>query len=731
MHTNTLLDGLNDAQRAAVTAPPGPVLVLAGAGSGKTRVLTHRLVWLAQNQQLPPHSLFTVTFTNKAAAEMQQRTGQLLGRNPAGLWLGTFHGLAHRFLRLHAQAAGLRADFQILDAGDQLRVLRRLLKEAGLDDKRTPPEVVRGYIEQHKEATRRARSFTPELAREVELHQVYLAYERYCTAQHLVDFTELMLRTYELLRDDVALRDAWNRRFSAVLVDEFQDTNALQYAWLKLMTLASQQLFAVGDDDQSIYGWRGAQVENIQYLQRDYPSVQLIRLEQNYRSTGMILAAANAVIAHNRQRLGKTLWTAGASGSPVARYAAADARDEARFVAAALKRAQTRGQTWTDMAILYRSNSLSRILEEVLLAAKIPYRIHGGLRFFERAEIKDALAYLRLCANLNDDTAFERALGAPARGIGSKTLEHLRTISKASAVSLCQAAEQSLRTGQVAGAVGNALRGFLQLLQKLRAPAPLDVLTTRVVEHSGLLQAQAAEGEAAEARRENLAELISAAKTFVAANANPESEAELLREFLAHAALDAGERQAERSQAAVQLMTLHAAKGLEFPWVGIIGLEEGGFPSERSSSVPHLMEEERRLCYVGITRARQQLLLTYATRRLVYGREVVNGPSRFLREIPHLHPVQYPQDIHSPTFAGQAVPPPVALPQPLPAPAVPLPAPTLRFRLGQRVQHPTLGPGIVRQLSDADQKPKAEIEFRDGQRKWLVLAVARLEPLSR
>ncbi len=728
MVPDTLLAGLNAAQRSAVVAPPGPVLVLAGAGSGKTRVLTHRLAWLVQTQHLPLSSLLAVTFTNKAAAEMQQRIGQLLGRSPAGLWLGTFHGLAHRFLRLHAAAAGLRGDFQILDAGDQLRLLRRLLKELGLDEKRTPPEAVRGYIDQCKESARRAQQCQPEQAREVELHQVYLAYEQYCKAQHLLDFSELLLRTHELLRDDAQVRTAWQRRFTAVLVDEFQDTNALQYAWLKQMTLDSQQLFAVGDDDQSIYGWRGAQVENIQHLQRDYPGVQLIRLEQNYRSTGAILAAANAVIAHNHQRLGKTLWTAGAAGSPVAHYAATDAWEEARFVAATLQQAQRQGRSWAEMAVLYRSNSLSRILEEVFLSNRIPYRIHGGLRFFERAEIKDALAYLRLCLNIHDNTAFERALGAPARGIGPRTVTQLRSIAKASAVSLWQAAEQSLRTGQVAGAVGNALRGFLTLLQRLATPAPLATLTARVVEHSGLLQALT--DESAQDRRDNLAELVSAALAFQTAYPVAEtSDNEQLREFLAHAALDAGERQAERDQAAVQLMTLHAAKGLEFPWVVIIGLEEGTFPSERSSNQQRELEEERRLCYVGITRARAQLLLTHATRRLVYGREAINRPSRFLHELNQVDRVQYPHEIGRPL---PVVPPPgvssAPLSHPAPAPA-PFTAPT-QLRPGQRVRHPVFGPGIVRQYSDFEQKSKVEVEFRNGQRKWLVLALARLEILS-
>ncbi len=701
-----LVNGLNEAQRLAVTAPPGPVRVLAGAGSGKTRVLTHRIAWLVE-QGASPFAFIAVTFTNKAATEMRRRIEALLGQPVSGLWIGTFHGLSHRFLRAHWQAAGLPEAFQILDSDDQLRVIKRVIRAQALDESRFPPRQVQAFINGHKEAGRRARHLaaTYDPTQQVFL-TLYSTYEELCRAQGLVDFAELLLRTLELMRSDPALRAHYQRRFRYTLVDEFQDTNAVQYEWLKTFGQGGD-LFVVGDDDQSIYGWRGAEIENILRFERDYPGTRTVRLEQNYRSTGHILEAANAIIAHNANRLGKTLWTAGTRGQPLSLYAAYSGIDEAQFVIARIRRLLDEDQSPRDIAILYRSNAQSRVFEELLVRARIPYRVYGGLRFFERAEIKDALAYLRLVVNRDDDTAFERVVNVPPRGIGARTLDALRGHAKAAGRSLWGAAQTLSGEGGLSGRAASAVRGFLTLIEGLAhdtAGAPLDAAIESVVKGAGLLDYYREEGrDRGEARGENLEELVSAARFFL----SEEPEGEPILEFLAHAALEAGEGQAGEGQDSVQLMTLHAAKGLEFPVVFLTGLEEGLFPHERSLYDEARLEEERRLCYVGITRAMRELVLSYAETRRLHGQDLYCAPSRFLTEIP--------EEL-------------LATVRPRLAQATPT-AVTAGAQVGGRVAHATFGEGVIIDCEGQGDKARVQVQFAAAGVKWLVLAYAGLRML--
>ncbi len=706
---STLLKGLNEAQQVAVTAAEGPVRVLAGAGSGKTRVLTHRLAWLVA-QGHAPFAFIAVTFTNKAATEMRRRIEALLQGPVNGLWIGTFHGLSHRFLRAHWREARLPEAFTILDSDDQQRLIKRLIREQGLDDSRYPPRQAQAFINAHKDAGRRARHVTAAVDPVSRAFAaLYESYERVCTEQGLVDFAELLLRTLEVMRDDAGLRAHYQRRFRHVLVDEFQDTNAVQYQWLKAFG-GGGHLFVVGDDDQSIYGWRGAEIENILRFERDFPATQTVRLEQNYRSTGHILAAANAVITHNEQRLGKTLWTALGQGAPVSVYAAYSGVDEAVFVIERIKKLVDEDMRPSDCAILYRSNAQSRLFEELLVRAAIPYRVYGGLRFFERAEIKDALAYLRLTVNRHDNTAFERVINVPTRGIGARTVEVLRAEAVRSNQSLWTAAQALCAAGALSGKAATAVRGFLGLIEHLAtqsAGQPLDAAVEQLVGGSGLLEFYREEGrDRGEARRENLEELISAARFFVSEDA----EGRDILGFLAHAALEAGEGQAGEGQDSVQLMTLHAAKGLEFPVVFLTGLEEGLFPSERSIHDEGRLEEERRLCYVGITRAMRQLVLSYAETRRIHGQEIYATPSRFLNEIPDefLHFVRA-----SPAQA------PVAA-------RADAPAARTGGRLGGRVRHAIFGEGVVVDCEGQGEHARVQVNFAQRGVKWLVLAYAGL-----
>ncbi len=738
MDVSHLLEGLNDAQREAVTAPAGSTLVLAGAGSGKTRVLVHRIAWLLQVEHVSPWSILAVTFTNKAAREMRHRIEHLLGVPVAGMWVGTFHGLAHRLLRAHCEDAGLAQGFLILDADDQIRLLKRVLRELGLDDARWPPRQAQWFINSQKDEGRRA-SHLDDAGDpfQRQMIRVYGAYEEACRRGGQVDFAELLLRAHELWRDRPDILGHYRDRFAHILVDEFQDTNAIQYAWLRLLAGERDNLFVVGDDDQSIYGWRGARVENIQDFRRHFPSATLIRLEQNYRSTANILKAANAVIANNPSRLGKNLWTEGADGEPVRVYAAFNEVDEARFVVERIRRSVEQGHRRSESGVLYRTSAQSRQLEEALLQAGIPYRVYGGLRFFERAEVKDALAYLRLVAHRDDDGSFERAVGQPPRGVGARTLDALRAHGRDFGCSLWRAAVELVSAGSMSARAAGALRGFLDRIEETAAQTgglDLGDLAAGVIEASGLpdhyLKSRDGKGQD---RVENLEELVNAARQFepsgdeqapsagapeaddgvAVAQARPSA----LDAFLAHAALEAGDTQAPEWEDCVQLMTLHSAKGLEFPLVFLVGVEEGLFPHAMSAEDPDRLAEERRLCYVGMTRAMEQLYLAYAESRRLHGTETYPLPSRFLREIP--------------TSVIEEVRSRPAVSRPYLAPAAPWPADQRvgGLSLGQRVAHPKFGEGVVLNAEGQGASARVQVHFEGAGSKWLVLAYANLQPV--
>jgi DNA helicase-2/ATP-dependent DNA helicase PcrA len=734
-----ILDPLNPAQREAVTADGGNRLVLAGAGSGKTRVLVHRIAWLLQVQDVRPWRILAVTFTNKAAREMKGRIEQMLGEPVGGMWVGTFHGLAHRFLRAHWQDAGLPQQFQILDSDDQFRLVKRILKALELDESRWPPRQAQGFINGQKDEGRRpqhidaAGDFFQE-----QMLRVYRAYQEACDKSGSVDFAELLLRAHELLRERPDILHHYRERFAHILVDEFQDTNAIQYAWLRLLAGSQDNLFLVGDDDQSIYGWRGARVENIQSFQRDYPNTEIVRLEQNYRSTGTILGAANALIANNPSRLGKNLWTEDSAGEPIRRYAAFNEIDEARFVVERIRRAsQEEGLARSECAILYRTTAQSRLFEEALIQAGIPYRVYGGQRFFERAEIKDALAYLRLIGNPADDTAFERIVNLPARAIGPRTVDLLRTQARADGSTLWEAARAAVARALLPARATGALRGFIELIQGLsvRAEAEQELpdLVAEVLEASGLPAhyEKNKDGRGIE-RLENLEQLVEATRRYAAEV--PNDEGDLLGSFLAHAALEAGDAQADGFEDSVQLMTLHSAKGLEFPLVFITGVEEGLFPHSMSASDPTRLEEERRLCYVGMTRAKRQLYLTHAESRRLHGREDYAMPSRFLREVPaELIEEVRGGGVARPYGGGYAGGARSGVGSGVGAgfgASAGLGAGDAGggFQLGQRVRHPKFGPGVVLNAEGRGAGARIQINFESAGAKWLVLDYARLEP---
>jgi DNA helicase-2/ATP-dependent DNA helicase PcrA len=734
MDISHLIDGLNAAQREVVTAPPGHLLVLAGAGSGKTRVLTQRIAWLVEVENVWPHAILAVTFTNKAAAEMRARCERLLNRPTQGLWIGTFHGLAHRLLRLHWREAGLLETFQILDADDQQRLIKRVIADQGLDDTRFVAKQGGWLINAWKDEGKRPRDIdpgdNPDLSRWID---VYTAYEATCQRQGLVDFAEILLRSQELWLKQPALLDHYRRRFSHLLVDEFQDTNTIQYAWIRMLAGASGQVFAVGDDDQSIYSWRGARVANMQAYTRDFPAVTTIRLEQNYRSTGTILAAANAVIARNSERLGKELWTSAGKGEPIQVYAAYNEQDEARYVIERIRRAVGEDLRRSEIAILYRANALSRVFEEELIRHSIAYRVYGGLRFFERAEIKDALAYLRLLANPADDGAFERVVATPPRGVGDKTLEDLRNAARAAGTSILTAAAAALRAGAIKGRARSGLESLGALIDSLQTPAAtrgasdslrLHERLEQLIDRSGLRAHYEAQSKHdADSRVANLDELISVAREFVLSADDENAGIGEMAAFLSYAALEAGEGQGEAWDDCVQLMTLHAAKGLEFPCVFLVGMEDGLFPSQRSidEGGNAQLEEERRLAYVGITRARRQLTLSYAESRRMRGQETYNRPSRFLAEIPASTMVEVRPRAHltRPTGFGARARTPADDWGDQPA-----------IGLGTRVSHAQFGDGIVIGAEGQGNHARVQVNFEDVGSKWLVLAYANLVVLG-
>ena len=718
MDVSAILDDLNTAQRDAVSAPAGSTLVLAGAGSGKTRVLVHRIAWLIQVEAVSPWGILAVTFTNKAAKEMRHRIENLLGQPVGGMWVGTFHGLAHRLLRAHWQEANLPKGFQILDSDDQQRLLKRVIKELNLDDSKWPPRQAQWFINGQKDEGRRPQHLDhggdPY---QRTLIQIYEVYQATCERTGVVDFAELLLRAHELWRDRPDILQHYQQRFSHVLVDEFQDTNTIQYAWLRLLAGDRDNLFVVGDDDQSIYGWRGAKVENIQDFQRQYATSRLVKLEQNYRSTGNILKAANAVITNNPDRLGKELWTRDEDGDAIRVYAAFNEVDESRFVIDRIRDFIDQGHLRSESAILYRTTAQSRLFEESLLQAGIPYRVYGGLRFFERAEIKDTLAYLRQVANRQDDASFERAVNQPPRGIGSRTLEAVRAHARDFGCSLWQASQDLLHGGNMTARAGNALKKYLDLIEEMAAATggmELYEMAAHVVANSGLKDhfMKSRDGKGQD-RIENMEELVNAARQFD--YESEDDEISDLDAFLAHAALEAGDTQADEYDDRVQLMTLHSAKGLEFPLVFIGGLEEGLFPHSMSADDPDRLQEERRLCYVGMTRARQQLYLTHAESRRLYGKENYPLPSRFLREIP--------SDVTEEVRAR----PVVARPYAAAGGALNSSMDASGFSLGQRVSHAKFGEGVVLNAEGQGRAARVQVNFEAVGSKWLMVAYANLQ----
>ncbi|HYQ53750.1 MAG: DNA helicase II [Pseudomonas sp.] len=729
MHTDDLsllLNSLNDAQRQAVAATLGRQLVLAGAGSGKTRVLVHRIAWLIQVEQASPHSILSVTFTNKAAAEMRQRIEQLLGINPAGMWVGTFHGLAHRLLRAHWQEARLVQNFQILDSDDQQRLVKRVIRELGLDEQRWPARQAQWFINGQKDEGLRPQHI--QASGDLFLgtmRSIYEAYEQACERAGVIDFSELLLRALDLWRDNPGLLEHYQRRFRHLLVDEFQDTNAVQYAWLRLLAgSGGGSLMAVGDDDQSIYGWRGAKIENIHQYTADFPDAEMIRLEQNYRSTSGILKAANALIANNSGRLGKELWTDLGEGEPLTLYAAYNEHDEARYVVETIESLIKQGSSRNEIAILYRSNAQSRVLEEALLRERIPYRIYGGQRFFERAEIKNAMAYLRLLEGRGNDAALERVINVPPRGIGEKTVEAIREHARHSQLSMWGAMCQLLAAKALKGRAASALGAFIELIENLSgkvADMPLHTMTQTVIEQSGLIiYHQEEKGEKGQARVENLEELVSAARNFE--TSDDDGDLSPLSAFLGHASLEAGEAQADEHEDSIQLMTLHSAKGLEFPYVFLVGMEEGLFPHKMSLEEPGRLEEERRLAYVGITRAMRQLFMTYAETRRLYGSETYNKVSRFVREIPAglVQEVRLSNSVSRP-FGGAKATGASSL-------FANANIPQTSFNLGQRVQHSVFGEGVILNFEGSGAQARVQVNFAEGS-KWLMLGYAKLEAI--
>ena len=724
MDVSHILENLNDPQREAVTSENQSLLVLAGAGSGKTRVLVHRIAWSVEAMGLNPSSIMAVTFTNKAANEMQSRIQELL-QSPAGnMWCGTFHGLAHRTLKQFHNEAGLVSGFTILDSDDQLRILKRLIKEAGLDDGVWPPKQIQWQINTWKDEGIRAEKVNDNgdfYAQTVK--GIYKHYEEACMNDSLVDFAELLLMAYELVKNNKTVKEFFHNRFKAILVDEFQDTNTIQYNWLKEIASDTSSITAVGDDDQSIYGWRGAKVENISSFEESFKKSKIIRLEQNYRSTSVILSAANALIENNQNRLGKNLWTDSLEGEPITLYQAYNEQDEARFIAGTIKNWMEGGELYQDVGIVYRSNAQSRALEEALLRINIPYRIYGGLRFYERMEIKNAISYLKVVFNPHDNPAFERSIANPTRGIGVKSQAKIRDAAKAYSISYIKAAAKLLDEGKMGGKAGQGLRTYLELITRcieLLNTTPLSDLMELIIQKSGLYKYHQKEaGEKGKTRIENLEELVTSAKNFEQSFEKEKSYKEIAEIFLDTVSLDAGDTQADEFQDAVQLMTLHSAKGLEFPLVFITGLEETLFPHGRSIESPSQLEEERRLCYVGITRAMKKLYLTHAESRRLHGSDVFNPASRFLKEIPSV----FIEEIRPRASVTTSY---VRKPK----------KSTMDFKeevgigLGQKVVHPTFGIGVVLNYEGSGESARVQINFEKAGSKWLVLAFAKLEMLG-
>ena len=719
MDVTPILNNLNAAQEEAVTSDKKHLLVLAGAGSGKTRVLVHRIAWKIQVDAVSPYSILAVTFTNKASREMRERIDELLGMSLRGMWVGTFHGLAHRLLKAHWRDVNLPENFQILDSDDQLRLVKRVMRAMDLDEQRWPPKQAQWWINGQKDEGLRSahiqESGDPFL---VTMLRIYREYEATCEQLGVIDFAELLLRALELWKNKPEVLDHYQQRFQHILVDEFQDTNAVQYAWLRILAGTTSAVTAVGDDDQSIYGWRGAKVENILSYERDFADTHTVKLEQNYRSTSNILNAANAVISKNAERLGKSLWTDAGEGEAIALYAAFNEHDEARYIADRLQSWVNEGHRREDSAVLYRSNAQSRVLEAALLQADIPYRIYGGQRFYERLEIKNALSYLRLMLNCHDDVAFERVVNVPPRGIGDRTVECIRDLAREQSTSLWTASTAIVREKRLAARATNAVSVFLELINEMSGQLdelPLQEQAENAIQHSGLVDMHRREkGERGQARVENLEELVNACRNFEA----EDNDQPILPQFLDQVALDAGDRQADEDQDAVQLMTLHSAKGLEFPLVFLAGMEENLFPHKMSIDEPGRLEEERRLAYVGITRAMQKLYLTFAETRSIYGSESFNSVSRFVRDIPSdvIEEVRLQNNIARPTsYAAGALQSDQGE--------------NTGFSLGQQIMHNVYGEGVILNFEGTGPRARVHVSFEEVGTKILILASANLSAI--
>ena len=716
MDVTPILNNLNPAQEEAVTSDKKHLLVLAGAGSGKTRVLVHRIAWKIQVDGVSPYSILAVTFTNKASREMRERIDELLGMSLRGMWVGTFHGLAHRLLKAHWRDVNLPENFQILDSDDQLRLVKRVMRAMDLDEQRWPPKQAQWWINGQKDEGLRAAHIQeggdPYLA---TMLRIYREYEATCERLGVIDFAELLLRALELWKNKPDVLDHYQQRFQQILVDEFQDTNAVQYAWLRILAGKTSAVTAVGDDDQSIYGWRGAKVENILSYERDFTDTHTVKLEQNYRSTSNILNAANAVISKNAERLGKSLWTDAGEGEAIALYAAFNEHDEARYIADRLQSWVNEGHRRENSAILYRSNAQSRVLEAALLQAEIPYRIYGGQRFYERLEIKNALSYLRMMLNCHDDVAFERIVNVPPRGIGDRTLELIRELAREQSTSMWSAASTIVTEKRLAARATNAVAAFIELINEMSGQLdelPLFEQAESAIQHSGLVDMHRREkGERGQARVENLEELVNACRNFEA----EDNDLPILPQFLDQVALDAGDRQADEDQDAVQLMTLHSAKGLEFPLVFLAGMEENLFPHKMSLDEPGRLEEERRLAYVGITRAMEKLYLTFAESRSIYGNETFNSVSRFVRDIPSdvIEEVRLQNNIARPTsYAAGAIQSDQGQ--------------ATGFSLGQQIMHNVYGEGVILNFEGNGPRARVHVSFEEVGTKILILASANL-----
>ena len=721
MDVSHVLESLNEGQRDAVGALPGNLLILAGAGSGKTRVLVHRIAWHIVTGEANPQGILAVTFTNKAASEMRSRIESLLGQSIHGMWVGTFHGLCHRLLRAHWQDANLSEDFQILDNEDQYRTVRRIIRAMMLDESQYPPKEAQWYINAQKDKGLRPEKINDDGdVTTAQMIKIYKIYQQTCESSGAVDFGELLLRTYELLYTNKLVREIYQNRFKHILVDEFQDTNELQYKWLKLLIGENNTLFAVGDDDQSIYSWRGARVENMKTFQKDFKETKLLKLEQNYRSTTTILNAANKLIGNNSKRLGKNLWTDGEEGERIGIYMAYNELDEARYVVNQIQKCSEEGGSFEENAILYRVSAQSRVLEEALLSSKIPYRVYGGVRFYERMEIKDALAYVRIATFHDDDISFERIINTPTRGIGSRTIEELRIVAKKDNCSLWAAAHYIIEHKLLSPRAVNALEEFIRLVQRMsltKSQPALDDRVDSIIKLSGLINHFKKEkGEKGLARIENLEELVKASSEFELDDNEELKEMSAMQAFLAHAALESGETQAGDKSNCVHLMTLHSAKGLEFPSIFLVGMEEGLFPHQRSSGDLKQLEEERRLCYVGITRARKLLTLTYTQYRRLHGSDYYPQPSRFIDEIPAelLCEIRMGGNVTESLFRKKV---------------------TRsgnkdgKLTLGQCVSHKKFGDGVILNLEGDGDNMRIQVNFEKVGSKWLVASYANLQPI--